>query len=380
MALVVSVLVCAVGASSSSSASTTYGPLIEFWDGTSWTQQVSPDPNGTGHFSAITATSATDAWEVGAYSTGDVASALAAHWDGSSWQQVAMPTPADKFAFSDIAASSATDVWAVGSHGKRQFGTERPLIEHWNGSAWKIVPHPSPGRNALLNGVADVSPRNVWAVGTYATPYKNSDRTLVLHWNGTTWKRIPSPHPGFWKWGSQLSGVAVVSAKSLWAVGVYYDRAPRGTVSYRTLVLYWNGKKWRWVRSANLGGGALYDVAAVGRNDVWAVGGSHNGQGPPLVEHWNGQSWRIVPAPGGCPNSEEQLLADLAPLTRNDIWAAGEVIGFSPCELNQALAEHWDGKLWSVSPIVNPPASLWDNFSGIAAATPHAVWAIGNYG
>src|SRR5262249_19225230 len=155
---------------------------------------------------------------------------------------------------------------------------------------WKIVPHPSPGRNSLLNGVAAVSPRNVWAVGTYAAAYRYSDRTLVLHWDGTTWKRIPSPHPGFWRWGSQLSGVAAVSAQSGWAGGVDYDRGPKVTLLSRTLVLRWNGKQWRRVRSTRLGGGAFYDVAVVGRRNVWAVGASQNGREPPLVEHWNGHS------------------------------------------------------------------------------------------
>jgi len=392
LALIGSVVVCAVGAGSSSSAYPTSGPLIEFWDGTSWTQQLGPNPNGTGRFSAVSALSATDAWAIGAYSTGDVENALATHWDGSSWQLVAMPTPADKFDFSDMAAISATDVWAVGWHGRRQFKSEHPLIEHWNGSAWTIVPHPSPGENSLLNGVAAVSPRNVWAVGAYsAAPHRYNDRTLILHWNGTSWKRIPSPHPGTSAFpGSQLSGVAVVSAKSIWAVGSYSRRAQSSNSGWwtLTLVLHWNGKKWRQVRSTNpdadRGSNALYDVAAVGRNNVWAVGGSYTYQTPPLVEHWNGHPWHAVPAASGCPHSYWQPLTDLAPLARNDIWAAGTGVGPYPCDsgglaTSEALAEHWDGNAWSVSPIVNPPLSVDDAFLGIAAAAPHAVWAVGYY-
>src|SRR5262245_10375619 len=40
-----------------------------------------------------------------------------------------------------IDAVSDTDIWAVGSSGT----TPQPLIEHWNGSIWTIVPSPSPG-------------------------------------------------------------------------------------------------------------------------------------------------------------------------------------------------------------------------------------------
>jgi hypothetical protein len=395
MALLVAVLVGAVGAGSSSPASPTSGPLIEFWDGTSWTQQVSPNPNGTGSFNAVSATSATDAWAVGSYG-GDVETPLAAHWDGSSWQQVAMPTPAAKSDLTGVTAISATDAWAVGWHGKRQFREQRPLIEHWNGSAWKIVPSPSPGRDALLVGVAASSPRNVWAVGTYTARYRYSKyHTLVLHWNGTGWKRIPSPNPGLRdRDGSSLSGVAVVSAKSVWAVGRYSSRSSSRDNSYptRTLVLHWNGKKWRRVRSTNPGNdrglsNALNGVAALGRNNVWAVGGTYNNvdQGPPLVEHWNGYSWRTVPAPG-LPDCYWQGLGltTLAPLGRNDVWAAGSGVRLGGCAnagypAHQALAEHWDGKVWSVSPIVNPPSAVDDPFYGIAAATPRAVWAVGFY-
>ena len=84
------------------------------------------------------------------------------------------------------------------------------------------------------------------------------------------------------------------------------------------------------------------------------------------------------------PEALEQPLTDLAPLARNDIWAVGAGTGPYPCEgrgdpLSLALAEHWNGHSWSVSPIVNPPTSSGDAFFGIAAATPHAVWAVGRY-
>lgn len=97
-----------------------------------------------------------------------------------------------------------------------------------------------------------------------------------------------------------------------------------------------------------------------------------------------GHYWQTFPAPVGCPEALEQPLTDLAPLARNDIWAVGAGTGPYPCEgrgdpLSLALAEHWNGHSWSVSPIVNPPTSSGDAFFGIAAATPHAVWAVGRY-
>ena len=56
------------------------------------------------------------------------------------------------------------------------------------------------------------------------------------------------------------------------------------------------------VRSAQPGRGcgenSLYSVAAIGPNDVWAVG-SYTGTGgyQTLTEHWDGGQWSIVPSP-----------------------------------------------------------------------------------
>jgi hypothetical protein len=42
--------------------------------------------------------------------------------------------------------------------------------------------------------VTVVSPRNVWAVGDYNTG--RAYLTLIEHWNGSSWKIVSSPSPG----------------------------------------------------------------------------------------------------------------------------------------------------------------------------------------
>jgi hypothetical protein len=73
--------------------------------------------------------------------------------------------------------------------------------------------HPGlPASGAALYGVTAASVRSAWAVGW---AYRGS-KTLILHWNGTVWTRVPSPTPA----GDViLSGVAATSASSAWAVG-----------------------------------------------------------------------------------------------------------------------------------------------------------------
>ena len=58
-------------------------------------------------------------------------------------------------------------MWAVGytitTDGTNQ--PDRTLIEHWNGSTWSVVASPNVGGNDnLLNGVAAAG--DVWAVGS----------------------------------------------------------------------------------------------------------------------------------------------------------------------------------------------------------------------
>jgi hypothetical protein len=55
-------------------------------------------------------------------------------------------------------------------------------VVHWDGTAWRRVPSPSPGTFASLSGVAATSATNAWAVGG-----ADAGKTLILHWNGTAW-------------------------------------------------------------------------------------------------------------------------------------------------------------------------------------------------
>ncbi len=283
------------------------------------------------------------------------------------------------------AAVSATDVWAVGASAGA-VGGYSTLIEHWNGSSWAIVPSPAPpNSSAALFGVAALSSSNVWAVGTY---HPDSDGlypglTLVLHWNGVKWKRVASPNPG--QPGKGLAAVAAISPRSVWAVGTYTGTKGAGELgTSRTLTLHWNGRKWKQVPSPNLSGNnALMAVAAVGRNDVEAVGGGKAGCGCKgggtkrlLAEHWNGHTWRIEPVSSGFPGSNSQALTSLGVASGGDVWA----VGYHQDSTNlcyYGLIEHWDGSYWSVVPSLNPDA---DHFSEVAAASPAAVWAVGTSG
>jgi len=167
------------------------------------------------------------------------------HWDGKAWTQVPSPSPSapDNQLFA-VHMTSATDGWAVGL-GSGSLGADVTLVLHWDGTAWTQVPSPTPGlRNGggLLTGVSALTGSDAWASGFYNTN-SGGEGTLLLHWNGTSWTRVPSPtpRPGGSTGGSFLNGVDMVATGDVWSAGgTIFD----STGKERTLVLHWNGMTW----------------------------------------------------------------------------------------------------------------------------------------
>jgi hypothetical protein len=112
-----------------------------------------------------------------------------------------------------------------------------------------------------------------------------------------------------------------------------------------------------------------------GTNQVWAAGfyfASNSGQQPTLIERWDGKQWSIVSSPS--PGASFDYLKGIAAIGPNDIWAVGQ---YSQGEVPiVALAEHWNGKTWSVVSVPSPDAADW--FNGVARI-PHTnkVWGVG---
>ena len=368
------------GAASSSASAPISAPLIAYWDGASWTHQVAPNPDGSGTLTAVAAVSAKDVWALGAsgYSASPSAQwfhTLAEHWDGSSWKQVAMPTPqgASGVNLYGAAAVSASDIWAVGSWADSGPGDGLvPLIEHWDGNAWSLVrspvlPSPVKNHGAQLYGVTAVSASDVWAVGYIGT---STHRSLILHWNGTSWTRVPAPHNGSL---SVLSGVAAISARKVWAVGTFHFTSFKHLVT-QPFALRWNGKFWQ--KMPNIHAGSLLALAG-GENNIWAVGGySNGGTGRALIEHWNGRHWKTFAAHAGHPDSIRQPLSGIAALPGNEMWAVGYHEDKHSLQ-SQTLIEHFDHGAWSPVGSMNPANNDW--FASVAAASPSAVWAVGTY-
>jgi hypothetical protein len=324
------------------------------------------------------------AWAVGTNAPAPpaVSKGIIEHWNGSSWRLSPFTIPGGTGAASSLSGVVAlfrSDVFAVGAV---DFGgdTTETLIERWSGTSWKRMRSPNPGGIpgfSSLNAVAAVSPSQAWAVGSYficsfCDPAFH--QTLIEHWNGQAWRQDRSPSPG--SGDSTLLGVTAVSAKDAWAVGSTTDAAGFD----QTLIEHWNGTAWTRVRSPNPAGSMrsnkLYSVAAVSSSDIWAVGTAAEGLTiDTLIEHWNGSTWKQVRSPQGPAGSTGSFLYAVAAPSASSAWAVGT---YAKNGAEQTLIERWKGTSWARVVSTDPGGPLHTNLlSAVAVGSASSVWAAG---
>jgi hypothetical protein len=157
--------------------------LIVHWNGTKWTQVTSPSPGQGGGLDGVAATSASNAWAVGSsFDASGNSQTLILHWNGQAWTQVTSPDPGGPSGFhslNGVTATSASNAWAAGSYTTGPGTPENVLLLQWNGSAWNAVPGPTLGTTNRVFGVAASSSSNVWAVGEFSNG--GALQALALH-------------------------------------------------------------------------------------------------------------------------------------------------------------------------------------------------------
>lgn len=338
------------------------------------------------------ARSATDIWAVGGDSTdSSPIHPLVEHWDGHTWSTLAdsglpfQPPPAG-FILDAVSADAAADVWAVGTIWT---GPATTLVEHWDGTAWRLVPTPvfNPpnaqlGVVARLDAVLAFSARDVWTVGTtWDELHTNVHRPLIEHWDGSSWHVMSAPAPGTDE--NELSAIVGTSSTDIWAAGYAFS----GPDQERPLIEHWDGHDWKVVASAagadhRVPIGYFTSLAMRSANDIWAVGskGRPGDRQQALAEHWDGQAWQMVPTPSiaalgkGTPS---HMLTAVSVAPTGEVWAVG-MRGVQPLTASvQPIIEQWyatNGWRSVLSPIVGPASGT---LVGVAAVGPNDAWAIG---
>ena len=249
---------------------------------------------------------------VGLFLRGGTAAAASPSSCGS-WSIIASPDAGLYDELDGVTAISANDVWAVGYITELNGVNTQTLIEHWDGSQWKIVSSPNPGSERdQLYGVAAISANDVWAVGDSFNGGNSNNLTLIEHWDGTQWSVVSSANIGNGK--SIFSGVAALSANNIWAVGFKRNS--------KTLIEHWDGTQWKSTPSAKVTGG-LFGIVALSTNNAWAIGAVVPSKRvfQTVIEHWDGSNWSVVPSPGA--GSYSRLNGIAAVPGTNNLWAVG---------------------------------------------------------
>ncbi len=257
------------------------------------------------------------------------------------WRRVAMPD-VDGFV-EDADFVSATRGLAVGYRLTPQ-GDIYAVSFRWDGRSWSSVAVPRFSRADYLYGVVMVSGSDAWAVG------ESRSATLILRWNGSSWRRVSSPHPGN-RW-STLSGVARdPRTGAVHAVGFWTERS-----GFHPLILRWTGARWRTaLRRLGVGDVRLSDVTS-GWRATWAVG-DYGGRlhRKPLILRRTRTGWVRSPVPSA-PGSRR--LSAVAAAGPDEALAVG-------MSRTHALMLHWNGRGWRPVPSARVPglersASLHD--------------------
>lgn len=328
----------------------TASSLVEWWDGSAWRVVTS---FGAWHLNGVAAVSPRDVWAVGNAPVGasqpvtladqDAAgypAALVAHWNGVRWSVAASPSPSATYStLTSVAAVSANDIWAVGAYTPTADVT-LPLIERWDGTAWRTVASPSLAgvMESELRGIARIPGTNqLWAVG-YALrgPRPAYEQALIERWNGTVWQVVAGPALPDGAYGGQLNGVVALSAADAWAIGSYTS----SNHTTRALIAHWDGASWKLATAPDTWG-SLAGVAAIGSQDVRAVGGSYTNAGGSALRafalRWNGIVWVTSAIPFAPLSAATDLMA-LAADGAGGYWAVGYTIQ-PDTHFNTALIE-----------------------------------------
>ena len=358
-----------------------------------FTVQDTPNPNALGNtLNAVAAISTSDAWAVGFQNDNNLndSRTLIQHWNGSAWSTVPSPNPGGVATIAclslnsgnvltGVAPVSTNDVWAVGYFFGCTSFLLKPMVLHWNGVQWSVVPTPklNTNDNAAFNSVVALSANDIYAVGYQPAP-NGAVLTLIEHWNGVAWSVVPSPNGN--NTGNVLASVTANSPTDIWAVG---DQVAPG-VEVRTLALHFNGSTWSVVptpnpvHGGNLTQNVLTSVVAVAPNDVTAVGFTLANQTElTMVQHWDGTSWTVVPSPNmsNAPGSFNTLRGVTA-VNTGDLYAVGFFANSTTNGQQLRLLLHFDGAAWSV--ISAPGKATAQQLNGVFARLGDGdVWVAG---
>ena len=282
-----------VGAIPSADAATARGP-VSVLVGPSWRVAYRADIAGSAAFTAIEATSRSNAWAVGVrFHRTVLTSGFAAHWNGRRWRRTSLPVK--DFVPVTVVGSSAANVWIFGYVNPPDLQLPREGVAlhlvrgHWRRVTLPPEPPGTWGMGASLMAAAFGSDE---VLVSAEVPNQKGSKTRMWQWTGTNWSG--STVPGV------LTSLSGPSLSNMWATTIRTFGTER-TTAYRWISSTWTRQK----------GLSLHDaaIAVHSRRDIWFGGyTSRQWRAGSLfyatAKHWNGKRWHrytVVPVGGSTP-------------------------------------------------------------------------------
>jgi hypothetical protein len=315
----------AVGNQSTSGGSDT---LIEQWNGTSWSIVTSPNVAGAGENQLYGVSCAGPSFcvAVGVSGPGSTyVDPLVEQWNGSTWTIVNAVNPSGSTATELNAVSCLSSTWcsAVG-YTEDGSSNRHALAEAWNGTTWSVVTVPEPTGATASEFSALSCASSSWCMGVGDYTNASSDVvSLAEVWNGTAWSVVATPNPGAGTSG-QFNGVSCTGAGFCAAVGHWFD----GTY-FQAQLATWNGTSWTNVTAPEADPNTynyIGSVSCVSATSCGAVGSAGDVTSVPVALTWNGSSWSIV----NSPSPQGSTSAGASAITCLTNWACIAVGGADP--------------------------------------------------
>jgi hypothetical protein len=349
-------------------------PLVERWDGRSWTIQTTPSPPAAarGGLFGVSCTSVVACTAVG-FSGGG--SPLVERWNGAGWAIEPTPPPTDPNvgggSLRSVVCRSSSDCVAVGEWDRRTFvgaPSSITLAEHWDGTRWALQTTPSVTGARVSNfyGVSCSAVNDCTAVGESsvdATP-DNGD-ALAAHWNGATWTLKSAPNvPGASE--TALLSVSCTASRVCMAVGLAFGE---GVVAER-----WDGSSWTIQATPTETFGSLLSSVSCASARACAAVGYNNGG--PLADWWDGQGWSRSPLISSPTRpADGQLFRGVSCASADACTAVGEFGAFGTLKV---VVERWDGASWRIQ--VTPSQSGLVELYGVSCPSASRCFAVGASG
>jgi hypothetical protein len=322
---------------------------------------VDPLHEGSGQhqngFQSVVAISPTSGFFAGGF--GSLHRTRLKRWDGHSWFNASgVARPHSRLTAIDALGSD--DAWAVGFQGERDGAGTRSLLLHWDGSSWLVSHDGGLGHffATELEDVAMAAADDVWAVGFDLSQGGTVIKPVILQWDGSLWQLVEAPVDAI------FTEVTALAPDEVWLGGT-------ARPSFDWITVRWDGNDW----STEPAAGPIWAMAAVSPDDVWAVGTDTNSPPTGVIQHWDGNAWTVVPSPqpGG---NYGTFLTGVSAVSSDDVWAVGETGGHTS-GYGETLIEHWDGTEWSVVP--SPSPGEWNYLADISADSGDDAWATGTF-